>query len=236
MRVNAGGDFCSREHRNQYRLRRSMECLTEANKVATLARRRENPKPLASAAPVPPDSSRRPFLESPEFSPRQVTPMPARLTPGIKSDAERPKSGPVRLGLAAGIGGTRRQFGLTLPAKRPPVARLKGVVRLGAEQQRARRFAELAPPAERGAALRAAASVPFPPSPRKAHYGQRPGIELAAKPAGRMLGSEIAPVPGRATERLVYGALAFAANPEAATANWVLTPSGRDGGRSIERQ
>ena len=33
IRVGAGGDFCSREHRNQYRLRRSIDCLTEANKV-----------------------------------------------------------------------------------------------------------------------------------------------------------------------------------------------------------
>ena len=53
IRVGAGGDFCSREHRNQYRLRRSMDCLTEANKVSTLARRRENPKALfADAAPA----------------------------------------------------------------------------------------------------------------------------------------------------------------------------------------
>jgi hypothetical protein len=44
IRVGAGGDFCSREHRNQYQLRRGMDCLAEANKVATLARRRETPK------------------------------------------------------------------------------------------------------------------------------------------------------------------------------------------------
>lgn len=48
IRVGAG-DFCSREHRNQFRLRRSMDHLLEANKVASLMRRRENPKhiPLA---------------------------------------------------------------------------------------------------------------------------------------------------------------------------------------------
>src|SRR5215472_14421462 len=45
--VGAGGDFCSREHRNQYRLRRGMDRLTEANAVATLMRRREHLKPLA---------------------------------------------------------------------------------------------------------------------------------------------------------------------------------------------
>src|SRR3954447_18393096 len=44
--VRAGEDFCSREHRNQYRLRRGMDRLQEANKVASLMRRRENPKPI----------------------------------------------------------------------------------------------------------------------------------------------------------------------------------------------
>lgn len=46
--VGAGEDFCSREHRNQYRLRRGMDRLQEANKVASLMRRRENPKPIPS--------------------------------------------------------------------------------------------------------------------------------------------------------------------------------------------
>src|ERR1017187_6793000 len=46
--VGAGEDFCSREHRNQYRLRRGMDRLLEANKVASLMRRREQPKPIAA--------------------------------------------------------------------------------------------------------------------------------------------------------------------------------------------
>src|SRR5579871_1813700 len=36
------GEFCSSEHRNQFRLRRGMDRLEEANKVASLMRRREN--------------------------------------------------------------------------------------------------------------------------------------------------------------------------------------------------
>ena len=44
--VGAGEDFCSREHRNQYRLRRGMDRLLEANKVANLIRRRELPKSM----------------------------------------------------------------------------------------------------------------------------------------------------------------------------------------------
>src|SRR5690348_6813201 len=49
-RIWAGGgdDFCSKEHRNQYRLRRGMDRLQEANKVANLMRRRENPKPISN--------------------------------------------------------------------------------------------------------------------------------------------------------------------------------------------
>lgn len=41
-----GEEFCSREHRNQYRLRRGMDRLLEANKVASVMRRRENPKQI----------------------------------------------------------------------------------------------------------------------------------------------------------------------------------------------
>lgn len=46
MRVGGDGDFCSREHRNQFRLRKGMDRLQEANKVASLMRRRENPKQM----------------------------------------------------------------------------------------------------------------------------------------------------------------------------------------------
>ena len=46
--VGSGGDFCSREHRNQYRLRLGMDRLMEANKVASLMRRRENAKQISA--------------------------------------------------------------------------------------------------------------------------------------------------------------------------------------------
>ena len=70
--VGAGGDFCSREHRNQYRLRLGMDRLQEANKVATLMRRRENPKPIqpgyvqSAFSPIP-----RGFLKN-ETWPREL--------------------------------------------------------------------------------------------------------------------------------------------------------------------
>jgi len=47
--VGSGGDFCSREHRNQFRLRLGMDRLMEANKVSSLMRRRENAKAIPAA-------------------------------------------------------------------------------------------------------------------------------------------------------------------------------------------
>ena len=44
LRVGADPEFCSKEHRNQFRLRKGMDRLEEVNKVANLMRRRESPK------------------------------------------------------------------------------------------------------------------------------------------------------------------------------------------------
>jgi hypothetical protein len=49
LRVGGDGDFCSREHRNQSRLRAGMDRLEDANKVASLMRRRENPRHISPA-------------------------------------------------------------------------------------------------------------------------------------------------------------------------------------------
>jgi hypothetical protein len=62
--VGAGDDFCSREHGNQYRLKRGMDRLTETNKISSLMRRRENPMPIVSAhLPLDSASSSRDFPE-----------------------------------------------------------------------------------------------------------------------------------------------------------------------------
>jgi hypothetical protein len=62
--VGAGDDFCSREHGNQYRLKRGMDRLTETNKISSLMRRRESPMPIASASlPLDSASSHRDFPE-----------------------------------------------------------------------------------------------------------------------------------------------------------------------------
>jgi hypothetical protein len=97
--VGSGGDFCSREHRNQFRLRLGMDRLMEANKVASLMRRRENAKTIPASqlardtkvlprvAPLlrmpvhPPDTHPlRPIaaaLESPAIVSRAGTPRPS---------------------------------------------------------------------------------------------------------------------------------------------------------------
>ena len=87
----SGEDFCSREHRNQYRLRRGMDRLLEAGKVANVMRRRENPRQIQTAgacsggptsprafgnAPWPPD------LQATGFAPNTVRPdLQNRLVP-----------------------------------------------------------------------------------------------------------------------------------------------------------
>src|ERR1700761_7442155 len=83
--VGSGGDFCSREHRNQFRLRLGMDRLMEANKVANLMRRRENAKTIPAAQLA------RDFKVSPRVA--SVVRMPVR-SPGA------PALHPLRSGLA----------------------------------------------------------------------------------------------------------------------------------------
>jgi len=47
--AGSGGDFCSREHRNQYRLKCGMDTLLEANKHASLMRRRDQLRQFPTA-------------------------------------------------------------------------------------------------------------------------------------------------------------------------------------------
>src|SRR5580704_13478304 len=78
--LGAGEDFCSREHRNQYRLRRGMDRLLEANKVASLMRRRENPKPLAPLRDVEEASIPRRGYFEPQFArPADAAPLLPQL-------------------------------------------------------------------------------------------------------------------------------------------------------------
>jgi hypothetical protein len=95
LRVGGDGDFCSREHRNQHRLRRGMDRLEEANKVTSLMRRRENPRHI-SAARLMCNSAleRRGFFEPKQAAPRTDTAafapvLPGPAAPRVASGADR---------------------------------------------------------------------------------------------------------------------------------------------------
>src|SRR5215472_3982605 len=114
--VGAGEDFCSREHRNQYQLRRGMDRLLEANTVATLARKRETPKLIQqtsrpSASPLsnrgfldaqhPPAPPAKPFTAKigSLLRPHMVDSRGRWLTrplPGLPDDARHPAPNAVR--------------------------------------------------------------------------------------------------------------------------------------------
>jgi hypothetical protein len=89
MRGGAGDEFCSREHRNQYRLRQGMERLAEANQVASVVRRRESPRQIPPALlRAHGNDNPRAFLESRRptgiegaFRVPRLTPTAAALPP-----------------------------------------------------------------------------------------------------------------------------------------------------------
>lgn len=109
--VGAGDDFCSREHGNQYRLKRGMDRLTETNKISSLMRRRENPRPITTASlPLDSASARRDFTQvkisaSSETRLPSLRPFPASSTPRISAVSERYVE--PRLSRLAGRGGPR---------------------------------------------------------------------------------------------------------------------------------
>ena len=83
--VGSGGDFCSREHRNQFRLRLGMDRLMEANKVASLMRRRENAKAIP-AAQLTRDSKVQPRVAPLFRMPvRQAEAHPLRSMPAVET-------------------------------------------------------------------------------------------------------------------------------------------------------
>jgi hypothetical protein len=175
IRVGAGGDFCSREHRNQYQLRRGMDCLAEANKVATLARRRETPKALfgeadaGSSGAVP-----RSFADAPAFG------LLAGLRPGLRRPGASvrahllPRAEAVH-GLVpdAAPRGERREFAVKFAAPVPAAAFRRartGWKPSGLAGKAARGLHGIAVSAAPGNALRVSSSAGFhlkAPDPRK---------------------------------------------------------------------
>jgi hypothetical protein len=86
--AGTGEDFCSREHRNQYRLRRGMERLSEANQIATVMRRREQPKH------IPPSELRAPGPNTPRAFLNPVSPRLREMAAPLVRLAGRPRMQP----------------------------------------------------------------------------------------------------------------------------------------------
>ena len=86
------GDFCSSEHRNQFRLRRGMDRLEEANKVASLMRRRENPRTIpASQLAVTGACTPRASTDPCQFPSPQQEPRLRHLNPVLHQTRVLPK-------------------------------------------------------------------------------------------------------------------------------------------------
>ena len=101
LRVGADGDFCSREHRNQFRLRAGMDRLQEANKVASLMRRRENPRQISPArlmrnSATLPREYPQTRLASPKTEPRPFSPSFGALAqvrmPVLQDNCKQPRA------------------------------------------------------------------------------------------------------------------------------------------------
>jgi len=155
------GEFCSREHRNQYRMRRGMDRLLEANQVANVIRRREVPKPISSAHP-PEEDAQRAAEDGARFgaNPAPVALPSMRWRPRVTIPASRgPLSqAPRWLSLARRDFGILRGTGLrVVPGFRSPEIEPPGAAYLN----RARRPKGLAGSASVGARLRVSASAGF---------------------------------------------------------------------------
>ena len=128
--VGSGGDFCSREHRNQFRLRLGMDRLVEANKVANLMRRRENAKSIPASQLVR-DSKVSPrvapLLRMPMRQPdvRPMRPLAAALpTPMLasRSKLSRLRQQPAKAMNSEARSIEARDFGVRLKRLLPPPA------------------------------------------------------------------------------------------------------------------
>lgn len=169
--AGTGEDFCSREHRNQYRLRRGMDRLLEASKHASVMRRREVPRQIAMAQlRAGGDTERRgypdprrlgespPALQIPQTRPASTVGLPRTgrfLRPIANSAAERialaaPAAFPLNATAAIGAGPEPRLEARVAPA--PPanpaagLANTKTRPRIAAAERERRKAPAALPP------------------------------------------------------------------------------------------
>src|SRR5579883_1060339 len=166
--AGAGEEFCSREHRNQYRLRRSMDRLQEANKVASVMRRRESPRPLTGSKLVN-GGPREPrgFAEARPLAQPQPAAVP-RISPRLRPRLDA--AGAVALANAR-IGGASQTVCPAPPALRSAAAPLRPSFSMRAPEPQA------APPRGLGSTRALAARAG---GDQKLLDGPRPGATLPA--------------------------------------------------------
>jgi hypothetical protein len=86
IRRGSEGDFCSREHRNQYKLRMGLSQLVEAEKVSSIRRRCEvcNSSSLGRSAGLPETQKRRPASAPPRRTGGAPLFPPVRMGSGVR--------------------------------------------------------------------------------------------------------------------------------------------------------
>jgi hypothetical protein len=190
IRVGTDGDFCSREHRNQFRLRQGMDRLMEANTVANLMRRRERPKAIIpNRVDCASSLERHGFLQAPAMPVRPgIMPKAVRRSIGnLGSLGQVRRTQTVRLRFhVLGTGEARRSVGA--PPRRlrglfllPKVRSggLRGCDRVGAPAR------TLSVSAQRGVLLRVSGSAGFRP-PQLAVRQVQPAFSIKTIRAGFM--------------------------------------------------
>jgi hypothetical protein len=122
----SGGDFCSRDHRNQFRLRQGMGRLQEANQVATVMRRREQLRPLPNAStPNSSNIDRRGFFElqfAPAAKPLIAFHTIAAHLPTLRIGATSNQYIPARATAGVGKAESRNAAAVRFAMRRKPVA------------------------------------------------------------------------------------------------------------------
>lgn len=138
----SGGDFCSRDHRNQFRLRQGMGRLQEANQVATVMRRREQLRPLPNAStPNSANIDRRGFFEL-QFSPA-AKPLVAFHTieahlPILRIAATADQYIPAQATAGVGKAESRSAAIVRFAARRKPVPSRRRLLKLPVQVRQAR--------------------------------------------------------------------------------------------------
>ena len=177
-------EFCSREHRNQYRLRQGMDRLLESTRVSNVMRRRELPMSLAQPVGPAGSDAARP-ADSLGIRVRARNPRPrmrataARLNAGIPEGMKW-----VRAQRIAGASATPREFRMLRQREaRPlPIVRKTRLASAGAGVDPRKRSRPFGPEPRKGRALRVSMGAGFrvPKLPKRKFASQHialPGLK-----------------------------------------------------------